>query len=272
MDNINSLRKTAFLAAFSVLIITIVLASSTYAWFTQNEVVYTERVTGQTSEADVVLLLSQTSGSAFKGATEVEILQVNSFDREKLMPVSTYDLKSFVYKDSNISFANVMDEKLYYHGRIYMKAESGSGHYSKLALYWDDFENIVKAEEGSLLLNAARLGLAFSGGASRIYYLSDSHNAEEYQIRNTYIGGGILPDGNVLHSSGGAITVATDPAISLKASALTVDDAEAIMYMNIGEIYTLDIYFYLEGCDPDCSGAIEMSGAELYLSFYGIPE
>ena len=43
-----------------------------------------------------------------------------------------------------------------------------------------------------------------------------------------------------------------------------------LIYMELGKIYTLDIYFYLEGCDPDCSNSISYDGADLHLAFYGI--
>ena len=31
----------------------------------------------------------------------------------------------------------------------------------------------------------------------------------------------------------------------------------------------LDIYFYLEGCDPDCSDSVSFDNANLHLAFYG---
>ncbi|MFQ9547592.1 MAG: hypothetical protein ACLRZ6_06905 [Lachnospiraceae bacterium] len=40
--------------------------------------------------------------------------------------------------------------------------------------------------------------------------------------------------------------------------------------MNLNQIYPVDVYFYLEGCDPDCSDAITHNEADLYLAFYGI--
>ena len=40
--------------------------------------------------------------------------------------------------------------------------------------------------------------------------------------------------------------------------------------MQIGKIYSLDIYFYLEGCDPDCTDSVSFHTADLQLSFYGV--
>jgi len=40
--------------------------------------------------------------------------------------------------------------------------------------------------------------------------------------------------------------------------------------MQLNKIYTVDIYFYLEGCDPDCSNSIQYSTVDLQLGFYGV--
>lgn len=40
--------------------------------------------------------------------------------------------------------------------------------------------------------------------------------------------------------------------------------------LEAGAVCPVDIYFYLEGCDPDCSGAISFDAAGLALAFYGV--
>ena len=40
--------------------------------------------------------------------------------------------------------------------------------------------------------------------------------------------------------------------------------------MQLNKIYTVDIYYYLEGCDPDCSNSIQYSTVELQLRLYGV--
>jgi hypothetical protein len=42
------------------------------------------------------------------------------------------------------------------------------------------------------------------------------------------------------------------------------------MYLELNQIYAVDIYFYLEGCDPDCSDSVSLDGADLHLAFYGV--
>ena len=44
-----------------------------------------------------------------------------------------------------------------------------------------------------------------------------------------------------------------------------------LLEMELNTIYTLDIYFYLEGCDPDCSEEISRDDTNMQLAFYGVP-
>ena len=48
--------------------------------------------------------------------------------------------------------------------------------------------------------------------------------------------------------------------------------AAPLMYMELNRIYTVDVYLYIEGCDPDCSDSIGLQEADLHLAFYGILE
>ena len=44
-----------------------------------------------------------------------------------------------------------------------------------------------------------------------------------------------------------------------------------ITELNLNETYTVDVYFYLEGCDPDClSDKVALTKATLNLAFYGL--
>ena len=55
-------------------------------------------------------------------------------------------------------------------------------------------------------------------------------------------------------------------------SAIGVDGAHgaALGYLDLDRIYRLDVYFYLEGCDPDCWDSIYFNAADLHLAFYGV--
>ena len=128
------------------------------------------------------------------------------------------------------------------------------------------------------LLNAARLGLVFNNdySSSVILRLSDSQNAPSQQVFNTVVGGVTLGYGQVLSWNKSGVQAVADPSVlvtdytvSFGASDMSVPQ-KPLCVMNLNQIYTVDVYFYLEGCDPDCSESITHNEADLYLAVYGI--
>lgn len=272
-------------SAVTILLLMISLTAATYAWFTVNRVVSTDKVDARSGTEELELQVSATGGSGFRGSEEAAIVQVNGTDRTALMPVSTADLKTFVYSPGTVngnasSFRQVTGEQYYYHGRVYIRAKAqGQTNGSRMALYLDQSSdaggNLAAAASGQLL-NAARLGLTFDNGNPVIFSLSDKGNVSSDQVRNTVIGGTKLGDNMVLTGTGGTVRQAKDPSVSLNTCTIQMNGDNIVLpdkpliYMELGKIYTLDIYFYLEGCDPDCSNSISYDGADLHLAFYGI--
>ncbi|MGF0018776.1 hypothetical protein [Sporofaciens sp. SGI.106] len=263
------------------------LSAATYAWFTSNRLVNTDKATARSGTDTLELQISSEGGNNFQASSEAAIIQMNRTALSELMPVSTADLNSFVYNPSSRgdmaeSFRTVTDENYYYHGRIYLRAlAQGDSVSGRMALYLDEDNEAGGAlaqSDGGLVLNAARLGLTFDGGNPAIFYLSNTSNPEEQQIRNTSINGEILADGQVLKSSGGTLSAVADPSIPLADRTIIMNDSGAVLpaapllYMNLNQIYTVDIYFYIEGCDPDCSNSIGLDELDLHLAFYGILE
>ncbi len=277
------LKRSALLALILVAIAIVTLTAATFAWFTSNQSVGTSVARIRTGDEAVELQVSSTGGADFRGSGECDIVQVGSGNSTLLLPVSTADLSTFVtttaFADDYASAFSVLEgESCYYHGRIYLRAVSDSVRDgSQLALYLDQREGLLARKDGddSLLLNAARLGLRCSAAADRpiIFRLSENSNAAEDQARNTRLNGVVLEDGMVLDGRGGTVRAVTDPAVPL--SRHTIGDTagtqvgEPICYLDFGTIYALDVYFYLEGCDPDCSDSIQFNGSELHLAFYG---
>ena len=70
------------------------------------------------------------------------------------------------------------------------------------------------------------------------------------------------------HGMEAALSIA-DYTVTFGASDMSVPQ-RPLCVMNLNQIYPVDVYFYLEGCDPDCSDAITHNEADLYLAFYGI--
>ncbi len=257
---------------------------ATYAWFTINRKVSTSTATARTGEESLELQISSNGGSDFKNSSPAKIQQVNKTDLNWLMPVSTADLKSFVYSPVTIdgmakSFELVSDESNYYHGRIYLCAKGeGMPEGSKVDLYLDESRGILGNDVDEMLLNAARLGLSFDNGSSGnvILRLSDKSNPNNQQVYNTVINGEVLGDDQVLSYGRNGVKAAKDPSSLVDDYLISFGDNTAevpdkpLLEMEIGRIYQLDIYFYLEGCDPDCSDSISFDVADIHLAFYGM--
>lgn len=257
---------------------------ATLAWFTANRAVQTNTATARTGDETLGLQISSSGGSSFKSVETAQITQINQTNSEILLPVSTADLNSFVYapftKDGKASaFKKVDDEANYYHGRVYLRAEGeGWPEGSRMNLYLDQSDGLLGEAADGYLLNASRLGLIFNGDTSNpiILRLSESENPENAQIYNTEVNGKILGKNQVLGYNDSGVFAIEDPSVSI--SEYTIDFSEnqmmlpsrALMSMELGKIYPVDIYFYLEGCDPDCSESIQLNEAELHLAFYGV--
>ena len=260
------------------------VAFFTYAWFTSNRAVSTNSATARTGEEKLELQLSSTGGSSFQDSQSASITQVNKTDAGYLLPVSTKDLENFVYSpftDSGMasSFKQVQNEEYYYHGRIYIRAAGENlDAGSTMKLYLDQSDGILGEKVSGEMLNAARLGLVFDGDYSSevILKLSDSQNTSKQQVYNTVINGQTLGKDQVLSYRNGKIEAVSDPAaaVSSYTVSFTDDSVEVpdrtLLTMQFNKIYTVDVYFYIEGCDPDCSNDIQYSTADLQLGFYGV--
>ena len=257
--------------------------AATYAWFTSNQAVSTTRASARTGEESLELQISS-DGTTFSNVSSVAIAQVNQTSLTNLLPVSTADLTNFVYAPSTISdmainFEPVENESYYYHGRIYLRAlAQGLSSDTKLSLYLDQTDGVLGKDVNGTLLNASRLGLVFNNdySSSVILRLTESQNASGQQIFNTVVGGVTLGAGQVLSWNGSGVSAVADPSVPIAdytvtfgASDMSVP-ARPLCVMNLNQVYPVDVYFYLEGCDPDCSDAITHNEADLYLAFYGI--
>lgn len=277
--------KHAFKTWFSIvttLAVLLALTSATYAWFTTNRAVSTSVASARTGEENLELQVSTDGGENFQSVDEATIRQINGTDTNQLMPVSTADLNVFVSSpvtSGNIAdiFRKVENESGYYHGRIYLRAV-GDGFTGRMNLYLDETDGLPGENVSGTLLNASRLGLRFGddSGTTVILRLSEASNTVENQISNTQIGGQLLGDGQVLTWQDGMAAAVADPSVPIDtytvsfANGQTKIPDQPLLKMEFGKIYPLDVYFYLEGCDPDCSNAVQFNVADLHLAFYGL--
>ena len=193
-----------------------------------------------------------------------------------------------------------------YVGRLYLRAQSsGDAGDRFMTIYLDETEAaggplVRKSDEDSLILNAARLGIYLTEpiraedqeaydayfrsrqptlqiGMSQIFYLSDETNREEDRMRNTYLNGALQEENIVLAyrdaEAQDEIIAVADPAVPVSAYAITdggTTPENFIAVIDLNRDYLVNVYFYLEGCDPDCTDSISFDASDLHLAFYGV--
>lgn len=275
--------RTWFLGITTIFAI-LALSAATYAWFTSNRAVSTSTATARTKEESLELQLSSQGGSSFQSEETAAITQVNQTKAEQLMPVSTADLRDFVYSPGTVegmaaSFLPVEDEKYYYHGRLYLRASgNGLAEGATMKLYLDQSDGLLGQASNGALLNASRLGLVFDEDSSTpvILRLTEEESASREQTYNTVINGQTLGKGQVLAYQNKVVSAVSDPSqpiadytVSFTDNSIHLPEKE-LLNMKLNQIYTLDVYFYLEGCDPDCSDGISQNMADIHLAFFGV--
>ena len=259
------------------------LTFASYAWFTSNREVSTSTATARTGDETLELQLSTSGGSSFRDADSVSIQQINQTSADYLLPVSTNNLQNFVYSPVTQDgmakvFKPVENEAYYYHGRVYIRA-SGEGWTdgTTVKLYLDQSDNILGEKISGDMLNAARLGLVFDEDYSKGVILKLSEDSNSQQTYNT-VDGQTLGKDQVLSYTNQTIQAVTDPSVLAKEYTINFSDdsmevpSQTLLTMQLNKIYTVDIYFYIEGCDPDCSSQIQYSTADLQIGFYGVPD
>ena len=145
-------------------------------------------------------------------------------------------------------------------------------------LYLDQSDGLLGKSADGYLLNASRLGLIFGEDTSSpvILKLSESENPGNAQIYNTEVNGKTLGRNEVLGYNGSNVYVAADPAVPVSDYTVRFSGdqislpARPLVSMELGKIYAVDVYFYLEGCDPDCSDSVQLNEADIHLAFYGV--
>ena len=284
--DIGSLQKTILISLVWILILCISLGSATYAWFTGNQRVTTGHVTGRVAQDDLALLLGTSEGD-LAADTETEIGRVNSSADNLLLPVSTADLQSWaratVISESagygRYEEIDIDEHGSYcYHGQIYMEVRTGrpeSYEGMRAAIYLEntDMGDIGTDDDASGILAASRLGFIFADDTSdaKILYFDDAQETSGRRS-NTYIGNTYEGEGRVLAVSGGSVNAVEDPAIAISEVTVTDDMTEypesSLAVIDLNTPTLVDIYFYLEGCDPDCVESISTSNVTMRLGFY----
>ena len=279
---IGTILKTVYMCV-TIVAALLTFSAATYAWFSTNSVVNTTRASGRTDTDLVELQISANGEGNFQAAKEAPLVQVNASG--VLMPISTADLRTFVVNvntvdDVAISFSKVTNEKYYYHGRVYLKAAStGHAEGAKLALYLDGTDgiggNAYTSAKGTIA-KAARLGMTFDGANAKIMRLTEEHVPVGQEVLNAKLGGVAVQAGQVINGSADPMQIVADPSAPMSTFTIGADGVTGmesktpLLMMEMNHVYAVDIYFYLEGCDPDCSDVAKLDSIDMHLAFYGV--
>lgn len=204
-----------------------------------------------------------------------------------LYPVSTFDLNGFAAcaQNNSVGDATVFEQakdngSAFYHGWIDLRPTiTGTGASKvrgKVNLYLA--ESLVPQGADAELLRAARVGIKISSGsqvlATNIFELDGSdggHRDEHPATAPTGLAG--YTEGMLLGWQNGQLACGTN--VTQDPAAFTLDTSETatrpqntLATLGLGRAYRLDIYYYIEGTDPDSADYLYQDPGTLHLALF----
>ena len=278
-------RARAYIALVMVALAA-TLGAATYAWFTSNMKVNTNSVSVHSDTSKLVLELGDADAGSWSQQGDASLASTAS-GAATLYPVSTFDLNGFAACAQNNSsgdatvFEQAKDNgSAYYHGWIDLRPTiTGTGASKvkgKVSLYLA--ESLVPQGADAELLRAARVGIKISNGsqvlATNIFELDSSdsgHRGEHPTTAPAGLAG--YTDGMLLGWQNGQLAcgadVKQDPAaFTLDASETAARPQNALATLALGQTYRLDIYYYIEGTDPDSADYLHQDPGTLHLALF----
>ena len=278
-------RARAYIALVMVALAA-TLGVATYAWFTSNMKVNTNSVSVHSDTSKLLLELGDASRGSWSQQGDVSLVS-NASGTVTLYPVSTFDLNGFAACAQNNSAgdASVFEQakdngSAYYHGWIDLRPTiTGMGASKvkgKVSLYLA--ESLVPQGTDAELLRAARVGIKISSGnqvlATNIFELDSSdggHRGEHPATAPAGLAG--YTDGMLLGWQNGQLAcganVKQDPAaFTLDTSETATRPQNALATLALGQAYRLDIYYYIEGTDPDSADYLHQDSGTLHLALF----
>lgn len=262
------------------------LGAATYAWFTSNMKVNTNSVSVHSDTSKLVLELGDAGRGSWSQQGDVSLTS-NASGAVTLYPVSTFDLNGFAACAQNNSsgdatvFEQAKDNgSAFYHGWIDLRPTitgTGAGKVKgKVSLYLA--ESLVPQGADAELLRAARVGIKISSGgqvlATNIFELDSSdsgHRGEHPMTVPAGLAG--YADGMLLGWQNGQLAcganVTQDPAaFTLDTSETAERPQNSLVTLALGQTYRLDIYYYIEGTDPDSADYLYQDPGILHLALF----
>ena len=279
-------RRARVYIALVMVALAATLGVATYAWFTSNMKVNTNSVSVHSDTSKLLLELGDVSRGSWSQQGDVSLVS-NASGTVTLYPVSTFDLNGFAACAQNNSAgdASVFEQakdngSAYYHGWIDLRPTiTGTGASKvkgKVSLYLA--ESLVPQGTDAELLCAARVGIKISSGnqvlATNIFELDSSdggHRGEHPATAPAGLAG--YTDGMLLGWQNGQLAcganVTQDPAsFTLDTSETATRPQNALATLALGQTYRLDIYYYIEGTDPDSASYLYQDPGTLHLALF----
>ena len=279
-------RRARTYIALVMVVLAATLGAATYAWFTSNMKVNTSSVSVHSDTSKLVLELGDADAGSWSQQGDAS-LATNASDSVTLYPVSTFDLNGFAACAQNNAagaatvFEQAKDDgSAYYHGWIDLRPTiTGTGASKvkgKVNLYLA--ESLTPQGADAELLRAARVGIKVSSGgqvlATNIFELDSSdsgHRAEHPTTAPAGLAG--YTDGMLLGWQNGQLAcganVTQDPAaFTLDTSETATRPQNSLATLALGQTYRLDIYYYIEGTDPDSADCLHQDPGALHLALF----
>lgn len=248
--------------------------------------VNTNSVSVHSDTSKLVLELGDADRGSWSQQGDVSLTS-NASGAVTLYPVSTFDLNGFAACAQNNStgdatvFEQAKDNgSAYYHGWIDLRPTiTGTGASKvkgKVNLYLA--ESLVPQDANAELLRAARVGIKISSGnqvlAANIFELDSSDGGHRDEHPATVPAGlAGYTEGMLLGWQNGQLAcganVTRDPAaFTLDTSETAMRPQNSLATLGLGQTYRLDIYYYIEGTDPDSADYLYQDPGTLHLALF----
>lgn len=276
-NEVKTLKKSFTMAILSLLLLLVIATGATYAWFTLSGITSTNvtPMGGTVGSGDTVLLISNAQGGPFDKTCELRL----AANPDTLRPVSTADLEHFyrVTAQNKEGIAMLyesadrqIDQSVLY-GTVYLQCKN-----APCDVYFN--REGLKLGNDPQALAAMRLGLKItskSGTETFLFKLDDLGSTGSARSVKT------IPRNQAVVSSisgGGAANYVDDPAKELSGYMAQAGEheneynpgANKLVSLQTDEIATVSYWLYLEGCDEQCSNAVQNKSSELQLAFAGV--
>lgn len=275
-EDIRQLKRSYHTAIAGLLLLIVVAAGSTLAWFSLSgkASTYVTPMGGTVSEGTTSLLISKSANGPFDKTCEL----VYASAPDSLKPVSTADLTHFYKvtaqnKDGMAVLYSNADSKVdteTLHGTVYLQCRNAS-----CDVYFN--KDQLKLGSDAQALAAMRLGMkitAREGTKTYIFRLDELGAAGSAQSAKTVPGSSTVVSSI---SGNGQAQYVSDPSTELSAymtSAGTGDtDFEPgrsrLVKLEADEVASVEYWLYLEGCDDQCINAVQSRSSDIQLAFAG---